>query len=71
VVLKFKKALPSFWGSADMFVFEEMKLRGGRRCLVEKGFLCNQKKSPRQKGKKKKMLRVVKKGVEKITSECS
>jgi len=62
VVLKFKKALPSFWGSADMFVFEEMKLRGGRRCLVEKGFLCNQKKSPRQKGKKKENAKGGKKG---------
>jgi len=40
-----------------MFVFEEMKLHtnlgGGRRCLIERGFVCNQKKSPKQKGKKK------------------
>jgi len=75
-----KEAPPSFWGSADMFVFEEIKwweeifliLRGGRRCLIERGFLSNQKKSPKQKRKKKENVKGGKKGNgKKFTSECS
>jgi len=33
-----------------------------RRCLIERGFLCNQKKSPKQNGKEKENVKGGKKG---------
>jgi len=38
------------------------QFRGARRCLIERGFLCNQKKCPKQKGKKKENAKGGKKG---------
>jgi len=61
-----QESSPLILRSAGMFVLVAHQLRGWRRCLIEKGFLLNQKKSPKQKGKKKKMP-----GKKKITSECS
>jgi len=56
VVLEVQESPPSFWGSADMFVFEKMKLHttlGGRRCLIERGFVCNQKKESKTEREEK------------------